>query len=390
MPVRRIAQSAGYTYRNNTRLIKGGHQYFDLLEEVINNAKKHIHFQTYIYDEDTTGRRITEALKRAVQRGVKVYLLTDAYASKNLGKPFEKEMFEAGVHFRRFEPVMRSKYFYYGRRLHHKVVVADARYSLVAGVNISDRYNDLPGQPAWLDWALFTEGDISYELFKVCVELWFKSYARATFEIRQQKIPEFPADWYCAVKVRRNDWIHRHNQITRSYLEMLNLAKENIIIMSSYFLPGRAIRKHIRRATARGVKISVMLTGKSDIPIAKYAERYIYRWLFKHNINVYEYPSRVLHGKLSTYDNKWVTVGSYNVNNISAFASVELNLDVENDDFASEVKERLEKIIKDECICVTPENYSARNNFFVTARQVVAYEIVRVMVYLFTFYVKQR
>lgn len=390
MPVRRIALSSGYTYHNKIRLIRGGHQYFDMLEEMINNAKLHVYFQTYIYDDDTTGRRITDALKTAAQRGVKVYLLTDAYASKALGKSFEEEMGEAGVNFRRFEPILRSRYFYYGRRLHHKIVVTDACYSLVAGVNISDRYNDLPGQPAWLDWALFTEGEVSCDLFKVCVELWFKSYARATFAIRQQKIPRFPADWNCAVKVRRNDWVHRYNQITRSYLEMLYLAKENIIIMSSYFLPGRTIRRHLRRASARGVKISVMLAGKSDIPVAKYAERYIYRWLFKHKITVYEYPHRVLHGKLSTYDDKWVTVGSYNVNNISAFASVELNLDVENAEFASGVRAQLEKIIADECILVTPENYITRNNYFQRIMQVIAYEIVRMMVYLFTFYMKQR
>ena len=390
MAVRRIALSTEYTFHNKIRLVKGGHQYFDTLEEMIISAKKTIHFQTYIYDDDTTGRRITDALKKAAERGVAVYLLTDAYASKSLGKDFEKEMSDAGVHFRRFEPILQSKYFYYGRRLHHKIVVTDACYSLVAGVNISDRYNDLPGQPAWLDWALFSEGEVSYELFKVCLEMWHKSHANAVRELREQKAPAINSNWQCAVKVRRNDWVHRHNQITRSYLGMLRNAEEKIIIMSSYFLPGRAIRRYIRRASARGVDISVMLAGKSDIPIAKYAEKYIYHWLFKNNIHVYEYPSRVLHGKISTYDDKWVTVGSYNVNNISAFASVELNLDIENKEFAKDVRKKLEDIIENECVLVTAENYSSNNNIFNRLMQVAAYEVIRFMVYLFTFYVKQR
>jgi len=171
---------------------------------------------------------------------------------------------------------------------------------------------------------------------------------------------------------------------------MLNKAEENIIIMSSYFLPGRMIRRNIRRAAARGVNISVMLAGKSDISIAKNAERYIYRWLFKHKINVYEYPTRVLHGKLSTYDNKWVTLGSYNVNNISAYASVELNLDVDNAAFASDVRARLEKIIREECIHVTEESYAVKTNFFQRMAQVIAYESVRFMVFVFTFYFKQQ
>jgi cardiolipin synthase len=390
MPVRRIASSTDYTFRNRVRLVKGGFQYFDILENMINAASQSIHLQTYIYEEDQTGRRITDALKKAALRGVKVYLLADAFASKNLGKHFEKEMADAGIHFRLFEPLLKSHYFYLGRRLHHKIVVTDAFYSLVAGVNISDRYNDLPGQPAWLDWALYAEGEVSYELFKVCVEMWYKSYTMAMYEIREHKIPVIPEEWYCAVKVRRNDWVHRHNQITRSYIEMLNRAEKKIIIMSSYFLPGRVIRKNIRKAAARGVDISVMLAGKSDIALAKYAERYMYRWLFSRNIRVFEYPSKVLHGKISTYDDKWVTLGSYNVNNISAYASVELNLDVNNIEFANSVQATLEQIIRDECIQVTEASYATKNNIFQRMVQAIAFEVVRFIVYIFTFYVKQR
>jgi cardiolipin synthase len=208
--------------------------------------------------------------------------------------------------------------------------------------------------------------------------------------IREQKLPAIPGDWDCAVKVRRNDWVHRKNQITRSYIEMLNRAEKHIIIMSSYFLPGRLIRKNIRKAAARGVNVSVMLAGESDISLAKNAERYIYRWLFKRGINVYEYPTKVLHGKLSTYDDKWVTLGSYNVNIISAYASVELNLDVDNEEFAKSVRLRLERIIQQECIQVTEETYATRNNLFQRMMQIISYEIVRLMIYLFTFYVKQR
>ncbi len=390
MPVRRIASFTDYTFRNRVRLVKGGFQYFDILENMINSASQSIHLQTYIFEEDQTGKRITEALKNASSRGVEVYLLVDAFASKNLGDEFEKEMADAGIHFRRFEPLLSSHYFYVGRRLHHKIVVTDAFYSLVAGVNISDRYNDLPGQPAWLDWALYAEGEVSYELFRVCVEMWHKSYSRALYEIKEHKIPVIPESWDCAVKVRRNDWVHRHNQITRSYLEMLSRAEKRIIIMSSYFLPGRVIRRNLRKASARGVDISVMLAGKSDIALAKNAEKYIYQWLFRHGIKVYEYPSKVLHGKISTYDDKWVTVGSYNVNNISALASVELNLDINNIEFATSVREKLEQIIRDECIEVTEESYATKNNVFQRMLQAFSYEVVRIIVYVFTFYVRQR
>src|SRR5207342_2493673 len=46
---------------------------------------------------------------------------------------------------------------------------------------------------------------------------------------------------------------------------------------------------------------------------------------------------------------RWATVGSYNVNNVSAYASVELNVDVQNELFASAVEDALDRIIDQDC-----------------------------------------
>jgi cardiolipin synthase len=97
-----------------------------------------------------------------------VYLLADGYASQGLSKKLIHELKDAGVNFRFFEPVYRSKYFYFGRRLHHKILVVDTQYAMIGGINISNRYNDMPGHPAWLDFALFVEGEIAKELCILC------------------------------------------------------------------------------------------------------------------------------------------------------------------------------------------------------------------------------
>src|SRR4030095_4407902 len=93
--------------------------------------------------------QIAESLRAAARRGVAVYLMADGYASRSLPAAFIKKLEEGGVHFRFFEPVFRSEHFYFGRRLHHKVVVVDNTYGLISGSNIADRYNDFPEQPAW-------------------------------------------------------------------------------------------------------------------------------------------------------------------------------------------------------------------------------------------------
>ncbi|MCI0619104.1 phospholipase D-like domain-containing protein, partial [bacterium] len=322
-------------------------------------------------------------------RGVQVYILVDGYASQNLSKEFVSQLKLSGIHFRRFEPILKSKSFYFGRRLHHKVVVVDFRFALVSGVNISDRYNDLPDDPAWLDWVIFAEGEIVAGLARVCAQLWSRSNIAAKLLISNVSLPAVHKEWKCAVRLRTNDWVQRKNQITRSYLEMFRDASSHIVIMSSYFLPGRLIRRNMSRAARRGVKIRLILAGTSDISLAKNAERYIYRWLFKRNIEVYEYPKTVLHGKLSIYDSKWVTVGSYNVNNISAYASVELNLDVNDAAFAADTEKKLFEIVTRECTLITEEEYKTKFNFIQRVIQRISYDVVRFLFYIFTFYFRQ-
>jgi len=368
--------------------VHGGSDYFDAVVQLIRRATTHIHLQTYIYDEDETGKMVADELIAAALRGVKVYMLIDGYASSGLSDAFIQHLEFSGIHFRYFEPVLRSRKFYVGRRLHHKIIVADGRESLVGGINISNKYNDLPDDPAWLDWAMWAKGEVSYELFIVCAGFWCRSRKETRAMIAAYPSPVFPSEWNCAVKVRQNDWVRRKNQISRSYIEMFDRAEQHIIIMSSYFLPGRVIRRNIARARARGVKVSVILAGSSDVMIAKYAERFIYRWLLRLGVEIFEYPKAVLHAKLSTYDRVWVTVGSYNVNDISAYASIELNLDVMDDAFGMQADGWLRRIIDEDCDTITSEQLQ---NYNVLTRilQWGSYEIYRAVFFLFTFYFRQ-
>jgi cardiolipin synthase len=385
-----VKRLRGYSFRNKIQLVRGGKPYFSVLEDLIVSAKDTIHLQCYIYENDDTGKYIANLLKAATAKGVKVFMLLDAYASSALGEDFCTDLIQHGVFFRWFEPLFRNNNFYFGRRLHHKVVVCDGSKALVGGINISDRYNDMPNMPAWLDWAILLEGEAAMELNQICKDFFSKSF-KLTLPRRKNKMvsPGF-VYWDCAVAIRRNDWVNRYNQISRSYIQMLQKAQKQVIIMSSYFLPGRLIRNFLNRATSRGVEVIVILAGISDVPLSKQAERYMYRWLLRNNITIYEYKKGVLHGKLSMYDGQWATIGSYNVNNISAYASVELNVDVYNKAFVNDVLSHLETIIKEDCIKITKDAYNLQSTWTQRLLQWGAYTVFRISLFLITFYFKQR
>lgn len=378
-----------YHYNYAVQLIHGGKTYFDTLIGMIDGASKSIHLQTYIYENDETGQQVTQALIAAALRGVAVYVLLDSFGSEAWKQRWPASLKEAGIHFRWFSNKAYNKCLYLGRRLHHKVVVADGQRCLVGGVNISNRYNDLPNDPAWLDWALYCEGPAAAILDVVCLRIWERDRSFKKRLTPQQFECDKSLHNCMPVRVRRNDWVRGHMQITRSYLEMFRAAQSHIIIMSSYFLPGRKMRKAMQQAANRGVRICVITAGKSDVKTSKYAERYLYHWMLHHNIQIYEYIPHILHGKLSTYDGKWVTVGSFNVNNISTFASIELNMDVLNEQFAQNVEAQLKDIIHNHCQLVDNASLNSNTRWYLRLWHRINYDLIRLTFFLFTFYFKQ-
>lgn len=385
-----IARS--YSYPNTARLVKGGSGYFDLMVKLIDQATDTVHLQTYIFREDITGGRIADALMKAAARDVKVYLMTDGYASQSLSVKMRQQLASAGVHFRFFESLFRSKYFYFGRRLHHKILVVDARCAVVGGINIADHYNDLDGKPAWLDFALFAEGAIARELCVLCWKTWKSFPLKMGITPCETKQLEFdiPLTSSTNLRMRRNDWVRRKNQISASYIEMFRLAKSDITILCSYFLPGETIRRLLGQAAQRGVKIRVVTAGPSDVMLSKHAERWLYDWLLRHKIELYEYQPTVLHAKIAVCDGKWFTVGSYNINKLSAYASIELNIDVQNAELAKSVKEIIDLLIQKDCLAITPEMHSKHKNIFRQITRWSSFQLLRLIFFMLTFYYKHK
>ena len=160
-------KESAFSLHNKVKLIRGGSEYFNTLEKLIKEAAYAIQLQVYIFEDDYTGNKIADQLILASKKGIEVQVLLDGYASNGLSKSFRSKLTGAGIKLRFFEPLFKNRKSYFGRRMHHKLFVVDGSKALVGGINISDRYNDLPGQSAWLDWAILIEGEASFELHTI-------------------------------------------------------------------------------------------------------------------------------------------------------------------------------------------------------------------------------
>jgi cardiolipin synthase len=370
-----------HDYKNGhyIELLQSGEPFFASVEKVIDEAKHYIHFQTYILDEDETGKRIINALIRAAVRGVRTYLLLDAFGTGYLSKEFIDSIENSGILFRFFSPTLITKGFQLSLRLHSKVVLADGGVAIIGGMNFANRYHGTPGKKEWLDFALLIKGPECVHILSILKKLWNKTFISKEERSREMIHTPVLHKEDIKIKVQQNNWYRRKIEILRSYRYALKTAQKRVILFASYFLPGRNERKLLRNASMRGVDITIVFSAKSDAPMFERATNFLYDFILRNKIKIYEYLPSNLHAKVATVDGKWSTIGSYNMNHLSDYASIEINVDILDEGFALHFEELLRSIIDKDCRQITAEEYNRRQTWYSKIRGWISYQMIRLL-----------
>jgi cardiolipin synthase A/B len=377
-----IPSSHGYRDGHSIELLRSGENFFAACEKVIDEAKHYIHFQTYIVDDDETGRRIVDALIRASERGIRVYFLLDAYGGNSFSKELINKVEKAGILFRLFSPQLITKGFQLSLRLHHKVMLIDGEKAIIAGMNIADRYHGKSGLKEWLDFAILIKGPECAHVLFILKRLWNRAFISRNERSGETMHHPLVYAENVKVKVLQNNWHRNKIEILKSYRSALKHAQNRMTIFASYFLPGRNERRLLRNARRRGVDIKIVLSAESDAPVFKRATNFLYDFILRNNISIYEYLPSNLHAKVATVDGIWSTIGSYNMNHLSDYGSVEMNADILDDQFAEKFEELLQVIIEKDCRQVTFDEYIRRKTWLFQITDWFSYQMIRIMMRL--------
>lgn len=361
-----------YLPGHEVRLVHSGVEYFDELTDMIRSAVNSIHLQFYILDDDATGNRIITELKDAVVRGVRAYLMVDSFGSYSLNREFRKKLKEAGIFFRFFSPLPFPGITQAGRRLHHKICVADSKQALVGGINIADKYSGESPAP-WLDYAVWVKGPVCLEIESLCLRIWRRKFTRYPYE---RKDPLFKEKKGVLVRLSQNDWFRSKNEISAAYKKMLDNARESIYIVASYFTPSRRLLKILVRSAGRGRDIRIILTQQSDVFMMKSAMSYLFGRLLQSGIRIFEYTGSILHAKACVVDKEWVSIGSHNLNQLSEFMSVETNVDILDKKFATGFSLELEELMNTRCKELTYADYQKTLKWQTRAYNWLSYKVI--------------
>jgi cardiolipin synthase len=91
-------------------------------------------------------------------------------------------------------------------------------------------------------------------------------------------------------------------------------------------VPDHRTQNELVPAARRGVDVRLLLPGKSDVRITRWAARAAYDKLLRAGVRIFEYQPRVLHAKTAVVDGVLSTMGTANLDYRSLFVNYELNL----------------------------------------------------------------
>jgi cardiolipin synthase len=369
---------------NRVTLLNSGNDYFPALLAEIETAQIEIFLESYIFADDPIGHEVTSALCRAAARGVLVNVTVDGFGARNFSQDFLPRLNEWGVRAMLYRPEIGRFHMrrHRLRRLHRKLVVIDARVAFIGGINIVDDNNAPEDMRPRYDYAVRLEGPALKQVHHAVRRMW-EIVSWANFKRRFRLSPPIAPDYSesgsqsAAFLIRDN--IRHRNDILNAYIAAINAATDEILIANAYFLPGIRFGRAIYAAAKRGVRITVLLQGKTDHHLLRFATQTLYEAALESQIRVFEYDKSFMHAKVAVIDGEWATVGSSNIDPFSLLLAKEANLVVRDRKFAGELRQSIRQAMANGAHEILPAELKQQPIHSRFLRW-LSYGIVRVMV----------
>lgn len=310
--------------------------FFEQLIDSINQARLSVWLEFYIFSYDNLGKRVIQALHRAVERGVEVRVLIDGIGSSETSDQSLKAMSDAGIAVKIFHPLpwqlnkhrwslspgsSLGKLFYLIRAInqrdHRKLCIVDHQTLWTGSFNISQKHlNEEAGGENWRDYGLRVTGTGVAEIAENYAALW--QYQRP--KLRHGLFKYYWNNLNALARRRKN----------RLLVEHIRSAQQRIWITSAYFSPSPRVLKALKQAGRRNLDIRLLVPKKSDVRFFPLLTASYYSDLLRSGIRVYEYGPRFLHAKALLLD-AFCLVGSTNFNHRSFLHDLELDIVLHTD-----------------------------------------------------------
>jgi cardiolipin synthase A/B len=335
---------------NRLQLYGSGQRLFDDMLRAIDGARQSILLETYIWKGDKLGQEFKDRLAAKAATGVDVYVLYDHFANLVVPRAFKR--FPPNMHVVAYGSFSRPWHVLDPRRYardHRKLLVVDGETAFIGGYNIGELY-----RLQWRDTHVRVRGPEAARLGQDFVDFW------NNHRPSDRAIPlMFRRGLQARMAHRTNDAQHLLFPIRDMYVHAIDRSERRVWITNAYFMPDHVMEAALISAAKRGVDVEVLLPFESNHVAADWLGRGFYSRLLNNGVRIFCYKQAMIHAKTMTIDGEWSTVGTANLDRLSQIGNYEINLEVYDQAFASQM-EQLYELDKTNAFELTPGEWERR------------------------------
>jgi cardiolipin synthase len=283
----------------------------------IDAARRHVHLLYYIYSDDETGRRVTDALARAAGRGVKCRVLMDAVGSKRALRKLAGKMRAAGIEVTALLPagLFRRNAARFDLRNHRKIAVIDGGVGHSGSQNITnDQF--VAGFPNE-EMVVRVTGPVVWQLQAVFLADYYQETNTALNGL--EMFPEASQSGQSVAQVMPSGPGYGRENGQELMITLLYAARSRVVLTTPYFVPDEPFLEAMCSAARRGVAVHLVVSRHANQMLTQLAQRSFYDELLAAGVQIHLYEPRFLHAKHLTVDDDIALVGSSNID-IRSFA----------------------------------------------------------------------
>jgi len=339
---------------NKLTLLQNGPATYRAMFAAIRAARDHINLETYIFEDDETGRQFADLLLERQAAGVQVNVIYDSVGALHTPAAFFDRLRDGGIQVLEFNPInpleSKKKEWALNNRDHRKLLLIDGRTAFTGGINISDTYSSSPSgggsrkkndkaadaAAGWRDTHIQIEGPVVAEFQKLFLDSWEKQKGEPL--AAKNYFPDLKNQGDAIVRAIGSAPKDPQNLIYLTLMSAISHAERKVHLTIAYFAPDPQLLKALTDAALRGVEVKLVLPSHSDSGAIFHLGRSNYTDLLRGGVRIYERRGAVMHAKTACIDAVWSTIGSTNLDWRSFLHNDEINAVILDRGFAAQME----------------------------------------------------